>query len=63
MYALLTDSDRFPFAPDEAERLAAAGLQLAELEGHDPAALVDAARGAFGSSSTTPSCEQRKLSS
>ena len=47
MYALLTDSDRFPFAADEAERLEAAGLQLAELEGHEQAALVDAARGAF----------------
>jgi len=46
MYALLTDSDRFPFAPDEAERLAAAGLELVELEGHDQAAVIDAGRGA-----------------
>jgi D-3-phosphoglycerate dehydrogenase / 2-oxoglutarate reductase len=47
MYALLTDSDRFPFAPDEAESLAAAGLELAELQGHDQAALVEAGRGAL----------------
>ncbi len=44
MYALLTDSDRFPFAPDEVERLVAAGLELVELEGHDSEALVEAGR-------------------
>jgi D-3-phosphoglycerate dehydrogenase len=46
MHALLTDSERFPFTPEEAERLDAAGLSLVELEGHDSDELVEAGRDA-----------------
>lgn len=42
--ALLTDADRFPFLPEEAERLRAGGVELVELEGHDREAVLEAAR-------------------
>jgi phosphoglycerate dehydrogenase-like enzyme len=43
---LLTDAERFPFDDDDRATIAAAGAELRELEGHDPAALLRAARGA-----------------
>jgi D-3-phosphoglycerate dehydrogenase / 2-oxoglutarate reductase len=43
--ALLTDSDRFPFDADDRAALAAAGVELRELPGHEPDALVAAAQG------------------
>jgi D-3-phosphoglycerate dehydrogenase / 2-oxoglutarate reductase len=39
--ALLTDADRFPFADAERARLAAAGVALDCLDGHDPAELAE----------------------
>jgi D-3-phosphoglycerate dehydrogenase len=44
--ALLTDSDRFPFDADDRAALAAEGVELRELPGHEPDAVVAAARGA-----------------
>jgi D-3-phosphoglycerate dehydrogenase len=43
--ALLTDADRFPFDAEDRAGLAAAGVELRELPGHEPDALVAAARG------------------
>jgi D-3-phosphoglycerate dehydrogenase / 2-oxoglutarate reductase len=43
--ALLTDADRFPFDADDRALLTAAGVELRELEGHDPDDVVRAARG------------------
>jgi D-3-phosphoglycerate dehydrogenase / 2-oxoglutarate reductase len=45
---LLTDSDRFPFGPDETRLLEEAGVVLDELPGHDPDAVVRAGAGAAG---------------
>lgn len=44
--ALLSDSDRFPFDAEDREALAGAGVQLRELEGHEPGKLVAAGRDA-----------------
>jgi phosphoglycerate dehydrogenase-like enzyme len=44
--ALLTDSDRFPFAPADLALLDAAGIAVVELPGHAPDAIVRAAEGA-----------------
>jgi D-3-phosphoglycerate dehydrogenase / 2-oxoglutarate reductase len=41
--ALLTDSDRFPFGPADLHRLAAAGVRLAEVAGHERADIAAAA--------------------
>jgi D-3-phosphoglycerate dehydrogenase / 2-oxoglutarate reductase len=41
--ALLTDSDRFPFGPADLHRLAAAGVRLAEVAGHERADVAAAA--------------------
>ena len=43
--ALLTDADRFPFDTADHATLDAAGVELRELAGHDPADVLDAARG------------------
>jgi D-3-phosphoglycerate dehydrogenase / 2-oxoglutarate reductase len=45
---LLTDSDRFPFGPDDLRLLADAGITLDELPGHDRDALARAGAGAAG---------------
>lgn len=42
---LLTDAERFPFDADDRALLAEAGVELRELEGHDPDEVVSAARG------------------
>ena len=44
--AVLTDSDRFPFGSADLSELAAAGVALAEVPGHDPDAIATAASGA-----------------
>jgi D-3-phosphoglycerate dehydrogenase len=44
--ALLTDSERFPFDVEDRAALAAEGVELRELPGHEPDAVVAAARGA-----------------
>jgi len=41
--ALLTDSDRFPFGPADRQRLAAAGVRLAEVAGNERADIAAAA--------------------
>ena len=43
--ALLTDADRFPFDTADHATLEAAGVELRELAGHDPADVLHAARG------------------
>jgi D-3-phosphoglycerate dehydrogenase len=43
---LLTDADRFPFDADDRAALAAAGVELRELPGHEPEEVVAAAQGA-----------------
>jgi lactate dehydrogenase-like 2-hydroxyacid dehydrogenase len=43
---LLTDADRFPFDPEDHAALAAAGVELRELSGHEPTEVVAAAQGA-----------------
>ena len=43
--ALLTDADRFPFDTADHATLDAAGVELRELAGHDPADVLHAARG------------------
>jgi D-3-phosphoglycerate dehydrogenase / 2-oxoglutarate reductase len=43
--ALLTDCDRFPFDADDRAALDAEGVQLRELAGHEPNAVVAAAQG------------------
>jgi D-3-phosphoglycerate dehydrogenase / 2-oxoglutarate reductase len=43
--ALLTDADRFPFDAEDHATLEAAGVELRELAGHDPAEVLHAARG------------------
>ena len=43
--ALLTDADRFPFDAADHATLEAAGVELRELAGHDPADVLHAARG------------------
>jgi D-3-phosphoglycerate dehydrogenase len=43
---LLTDADRFPFDADDRAALAAAGVQLRELPGHEPEEVAAAAQGA-----------------
>jgi D-3-phosphoglycerate dehydrogenase / 2-oxoglutarate reductase len=43
---LLTDADRFPFDAEDRAALAAAGIELRELPGHEPAEVVAAAQGA-----------------
>ena len=43
--ALLTDADRFPFDTTDHATLDAAGVELRELAGHDPADVLHAARG------------------
>lgn len=45
---LLTDSDRFPFAPGEVNELTAAGGVLDLLPGHDPEEIAAAGRAAAG---------------
>jgi phosphoglycerate dehydrogenase-like enzyme len=42
--ALLTDADRFPFDAEDRSALAAAGVELRELDGHEPADVVSAGR-------------------
>jgi phosphoglycerate dehydrogenase-like enzyme len=44
--ALLTDADRFPFDAEDRATLADAGVELRELQGHDPETIAAAARGA-----------------
>ena len=43
---LLTDAERFPFDADDRAELANAGVELRELEGHEPEDVLAAARGA-----------------
>jgi D-3-phosphoglycerate dehydrogenase / 2-oxoglutarate reductase len=43
---LLTDADRFPFDAEDRAALAAAGVELRELAGHEPADVIAAAEGA-----------------
>jgi D-3-phosphoglycerate dehydrogenase len=43
---LLTDADRFPFDAEDRAALAAQGVELRELQGHDPDELAAAAQGA-----------------
>jgi D-3-phosphoglycerate dehydrogenase / 2-oxoglutarate reductase len=43
---LLTDADRFPFDADDRAALAAEGVELRELPGHEPEEVVAAAQGA-----------------
>jgi D-3-phosphoglycerate dehydrogenase / 2-oxoglutarate reductase len=43
---LLTDADRFPFDVDDQAALAAAGVELRELAGHEPDDVIAAAQGA-----------------
>ena len=43
---LLTDADRFPFDAEDRAALAAAGVELREVRGHDPEEVVAAAQGA-----------------
>jgi D-3-phosphoglycerate dehydrogenase len=43
---LLTDADRFPFDADDRAALANAGVELRELEGHEPEDVLAAAQGA-----------------
>jgi D-3-phosphoglycerate dehydrogenase / 2-oxoglutarate reductase len=43
---LLTDADRFPFDADDRARMAAAGIELRELAGHEPEEVIAAAQGA-----------------
>jgi D-3-phosphoglycerate dehydrogenase len=43
--ALLTDAERFPFDPDDRAALAAAGVELRELAGHEPDPVLAAAQG------------------
>jgi phosphoglycerate dehydrogenase-like enzyme len=42
--ALLTDADRFPFDAEDRSALAAAGVELRELDGHEPGDVVSAGR-------------------
>lgn len=46
--ALLTDSDRFPFSPDDLRLLRDAGVTLDEMPGHDRDAVARAGAGAAG---------------
>jgi phosphoglycerate dehydrogenase-like enzyme len=43
---LLTDADRFPFDAEDRSAMAAAGVELRELAGHEPEEVVAAAQGA-----------------
>ena len=46
MIGLLTDADRFPFSPENVATLAASGVELRELSGHDPQEVIAAGRDA-----------------
>ncbi|MBA2476697.1 MAG: C-terminal binding protein [Actinobacteria bacterium] len=43
---LLTDADRFPFDAEDRAALDDAGIELRELSGHEPGAVLEASRGA-----------------